>query len=384
MKRILFSFTVVFCFGPEAEHITASMLQEGEGPSTSGAENGDNVKSGPLFVVFLSKNGPIGKEDEANALREELLEWFNGTGAIDRLRIVERCGEKVLKDADLKKKAINQGCKAFGQEMKIVDETGAGHVVNEIGRLKDTIHAMDADGIFTMAWEVVLSHEGVVSNLYSKLDAAPSDSSKKKNFEAMKACLDALEDLALLGRAHQNLTLFKDTLGRLNAKLEIQFVDIDPVDHVPVAQIREEIKNITEEFQIPPNLVDARKEWANIEHLQRMHGEVKLLTHLNTAMTPLERAQMWRFIACNKKPCYGCFYLVRDAQGYGSEASHYKVFYPWPVPAELARTAGYLDGVRQLISRFEDIIRKACEENDFQQNPPIREMRSGMLSPRNM
>jgi len=361
VKRILFSFAIIFCFSSAAEHITASMLQENP-------LSGD--KGETKFVVFLAKNGGVhaqagddmteekkqrregvtGEGNKEEMLRKDLLAWFNGTGAIDKTIVVQHCSDKVMKDAKNSKNSLEKGRKAFKESN--VYESGE-KIASDIKRLCDAINGGQAEKLVQLAQTWIAKHEELARNIYNELDISKVTDKNRK--EAIGRCLDAIEDLILLPRALENLELFRDTVRAMDANLDIQFVDIDTVSKVPVKEIQDEIDKIEEEMNISFKDVSVD----NFLREFNAHGEIKLLTHLHK-MSPAEREQMWKFIACSKLPCFCCFYLIHNAEGYATEKSHYKVYYPWPLPPELTREPGYLEGIEGLIERLEQRVRRAC------------------------
>jgi hypothetical protein len=390
MKKILFSFATIFCFSASAEHITATMLQEGV---SSG-----NPKE-PKFVVLFAKNGSIhvgagdDKADEQKLrakgmisegskeekLRKDLLAWFKGESEIDWTNVVQYCSDKVMKHVKNSKNALEKGRRAFKESN--VHQSGE-KIASDIKLLCDAINAGQAEKLVELALGWISKYHELARSIYDNPDASKVTDKNRK--EAIRKCRDAIEELIMLPRALEDLKLFKNIISVMSADLDIQFVDIDTVPKVPVKEIQDEIDKIGEEMRIS-------FEDVSVDSFLRefnAHGEIKLLTYLHK-MSPAEREQMWKFVACSKLPCFCCFYLIHDAEGYATEKSHYKVYYPWPLPPELIREPGYLEGIKRLIERLEQRVRRACcataggevGEAKFERLENISEIPWRLLSP---
>ncbi|KAI0152723.1 hypothetical protein GGR57DRAFT_503590 [Xylariaceae sp. FL1272] len=322
----------------------------------------------PSFVMFLAKNGGI--SDETKKYRDIVIQWFQSQDEVPKAQVVQFCVSRIEHDIRKFKDSLLKGLKIFRDWS---NETDAKNAIFEITKLlrhvqtaSDLTVSLNREDqlqqLQQLIWEIwdlfqttsayLKTMRGDIRNRFPRA----SGRDKLDRVDALE-CLNLLEDLVRLPHALKELAQFRRILQGNKAILQIELVDIRIPEDEGFKKL--ETKKLKELRHSHPAL-KVRIPKLNIRP-PRAHCEMQLLAHLQKLNLD-EQDQVWRFISCSKLPCFCCFDFAHNFK-MGTQKSHFKVYYPWPVPSQLVVSNDFEAARKSLAGHLAERTQAANQNN---------------------
>ncbi|KAI0112424.1 hypothetical protein GGR51DRAFT_568538 [Nemania sp. FL0031] len=370
VRKALHAFAVVFTFDNSGDQVTAAMLRdETEGPGRSSQ-----------VTVYVAKNSGTCAQDDK--LRKILCGYFNNRRIkkfedTDRHSIFSGCSKKIDTDITRSFKTIKSAREILSR--KLEDHASWEHTSAGIVKLLENVVAYHSKKAMKQAKLLKTVSDWVENNkmkIEEFCDSLTNDAVfTEDETDDVKSSLGLLGDLCRLDRALEDFKIFKEGLGCLT-ELSISFVQPQHSDDLSVDNdMRErlcDLRLIYPGSWLPSPPIKARTQLD-------IHCEIQLLTHFHDVLNK-EGANMWKYIACSKLPCFCCYHFLKTGSEFSTEESHFAVYSPWAIPKKLADEARsqleagnpvMIDSLGDIRDRLGKRVYRNPEINSWEKNKAI-------------